>query len=149
MKPSWRAAVCTGDYGRLSLGGGFPFQGGPVKDPVTLSRNGRTFDYRGQTTIRSGAEITVDTARESLPLRLSSMDDGSWVMLKLPGFTAADAGEEQSSLDALRKASNMSYYTDGNTLWVKLFNDNSVPAAGGSPFNIPPSVTVSREALGG
>jgi len=147
LKPDWGAAVCTGDYGRLSLGGGFPFQGGPVEDPVTLSRNGREFDYRGQTTIRSGAELTVDTVRESLPLRLSSMDEGSYVVLKLVGFTKADAGVEQKSLTALRAASEMSYFKDGDTLWVKLFQDDR-PVTGG-PFNIPPTVTVSREALGG
>jgi len=151
-RPGWGAAVCKGDYGRLSLGGGFPFQGGPVENPITLSRNGRQFDYRGQTTIRSGAELTVDTARDSLPLRLSAMDDSSWVVLKLPGFTAADAGAEQSSLAALRAASGISYYKDGDTLWLKLFPTPVGPPAAGQPagpFNIPPSVTVSRGALGG
>jgi cell migration-inducing and hyaluronan-binding protein len=144
-RPSWGAAVCRGDYGRLSLGGGFPFQGGPVENPVTLSRNGRAFDYRGQTTIRSGAELTVDTARESLPLRLSAMDAGSAVVLKLPGFATADAGVKQSSLAALREAGETSYYNDGDTLWVKLF-----PATDGAVgINPPPSVTVRREGLGG
>jgi cell migration-inducing and hyaluronan-binding protein len=145
VRPSWGAAVCKGDYGRLSLGGGFPFQGGPVENPITLSRNGRAFDYRGQTTIRSGAELTVDTARESLPLRLSAMDADSSVVLKLPGFAAADAGVKQSSLAALREAGETSYYRDGDTLWVKLFPAND--GAGG--LNAPPSVTVSREGLGG
>jgi cell migration-inducing and hyaluronan-binding protein len=143
MKPLWGAAVCTGDYGRLSLGGGFPFQGGPVKDPVTISRNGRTFDYRGQTTIRSGVELTVDTARKALPLRLSSMDDGSWVLLKLDGFTTADKGMAQGSLAALRAAGETSYYKDGDALWVKLF-----PAKDGATgINPPPSITASRGAL--
>ena len=141
--------MCKGDYGRLSLGGGFPFGGGPVENPITLSRNGRTFDYRGQTTLRSGAELAVDTARESLPLRLSAMDDGSWVVLKLNGFATADAGVEQSSLAALRAASVTSYYKDGDTLWIKLFPDNATPIPGGPPFNIPPTVTASRGGLGG
>ena len=145
LRPSWGAAVCTGDYGRLSLGGGFPFGGGPVENPITLNRNGRTFDYRGQTTIRSGAELTVDTARESLPLRLSAMEDGSSIVLKLPGFATADKGAEQSSLAALRAAGETSYYKDGDALWVKLFPAND--GAGG--LNPPPSVTVSRERLGG
>jgi cell migration-inducing and hyaluronan-binding protein len=147
-KPDWGAAVCTGDFGRLSLGGGFGFGGGPPQDPITISRNGREFDYKGQTTLRSGAELTVDTTRESVPLRLSAMDDGSWVVLKMPGFTSADKGTEQASLEALRAASQMSYYKDGDTLWIKLFTDDSAPPDG-SPFNIPPTVTVSREALGG
>jgi cell migration-inducing and hyaluronan-binding protein len=140
MKPSWGAAVCRGDYGRLSLGGGFPFGGGPVEKPITLSRNGRQFDYRGQTTIRSGAEVTVDTVRDSLPLRLSSMDNGSWVVLKLHGFTTTDKGAEQSSLAALRAAGATSYYKDGDTLWIKLFPAND----GAAGFNPPPSLTASR-----
>jgi cell migration-inducing and hyaluronan-binding protein len=92
-----------------------------------------------------GAELTVDTARESLPLRLSAMDADSSVVLKLPGFAAADAGVKQSSLAALREAGETSYYRDGDTLWVKLFPAND--GAGG--LNAPPSVTVSREGLGG
>ena len=69
IKPSWGAAVCQGDMGRLSLGGGFGFfrpPGSPAPEPVILSRNGRDFEFRGQTTIRSGAEVTIDTARETL-----------------------------------------------------------------------------------
>jgi cell migration-inducing and hyaluronan-binding protein len=138
MKPDWRAAVCKGDYGRLSLGGGFAFGGGPVKDPITLSRNGRTFDYRGQTTIRSGVEVAVDTARATLPLRLTAKD-GSWVVLELHGFAATDKGVAQSSLAALRAAGETSYYKDGDTLWIKLFAEG---AAGG--FNAPPSLTASK-----
>jgi cell migration-inducing and hyaluronan-binding protein len=140
MKPSWGAAVCKGDYGRLSLGGGFAFGGGPVEKPITISRNGRTFDYRGQTTIRAGAEVTVDTARDALPLRLSSMDNGSWVVLKLRGFSSADKGVPQSSLAALRDARETSYYKEGDMLWIKLF-----PATdGASGINPPPSITVSK-----
>ena len=138
MKPDWRAAVCKGDYGRLSLGGGFAFGGGPVENPITLSRNGRTFDYLGQTTIRSGAEVAVDTARESLPLRLSAKD-GSWVVLKLHGFAATDKGMAQSSLAALRAASETSYYKDGDTMWIKLFAEKQ-----GGGFNAPPSLTASK-----
>src|SRR5690606_16708854 len=145
LRPDWGAAVCTGDYGRLSLGGGFAFGGGPVENPITLSRNGREFDYRGQTTIRSGAELTVDTARAAVPLRLTAMDDGSWVLLKLRGFATADAGVEKDSLAALRESGEMAYYKDDDGLWIKLF-----PATDGAAgFNPPPSVTASREGLGG
>jgi cell migration-inducing and hyaluronan-binding protein len=52
------------------------------------------------------------------------MDDGSWVIFQLPGFTAAAGGAQQSSLAALRAAPNTAYYKDGNTLWVKLVVDN-------------------------
>ena len=133
IKPSWGAAVCQGDFGRLSLGGGFGFGfgGGPAPDPIVLSRNGREFQFAGQTTIRSGAEVSVDTERESVPLTLSAMDDGSWVIFELPGFTTATAGEKQGSLAELRDASDSSYYTDGNTLWVKLVVENT--GGGGGP----------------
>jgi cell migration-inducing and hyaluronan-binding protein len=173
FKPSWNAAVCTGDMGRLSVGGGGggggfagfgrrgggagpgaaagrggaapaagrggpPGAGGPggrggrggrvggfggggaPADPVILSRNGREFEYPGQATLGSGAEIKVDTARESVSLRLSEMDEGSWVLFELPGFSTASDGEEQNSLAALRDASDTAYYKDGDTLWVKL-----------------------------
>jgi len=138
MKPDWGAAVCKGDYGRLTLGGGAPFGGGPVEKPVTLSRNGRTFNYPGQLTIRSGAEVAVDTARPSLPLRLSGKD-GSWVVLQLHGFADSDKGAAQTSLAALRGATETSYYRDGDTLWLKLFAEK-----GGGGFNAPPSLTVSK-----
>ena len=139
MKPDWRAAVCKGDYGRLTLGGGFALRGAPVEKPITISRNGTTFDYKGQTTIRSGVEVAVDTDRQSLPLRLSG-SDGSWVVLKLHGFTATDKGMAQTSLAALRAASETSYFKDGDTLWIKLFA--ATDAARG--FNVPPSLTASK-----
>jgi cell migration-inducing and hyaluronan-binding protein len=136
IKPSWGAAVCQGDFGRLSLGGGFGFGGNPNAEPVMLSRNGRDFEFRGQTTIRSGAELTINTSRESLPLSLSQMDEGSWVIFELPGFTTASAGAEQSSLAALQRASSTSYYNDGDTLWVKLVVDEvERGGAAGSPGN--------------
>jgi cell migration-inducing and hyaluronan-binding protein len=181
LKPSWNAAICTGDMGRLSVGGGggggggfgrrgggpgagavagrggaapaaaagrggaagpaaaagrggAPGAGAPAggrggfggagggaaQPPVILSRNGRQFEYPGQATLGSGAEIKVDTARESVALSLSEMDVGSWVIFELPGFTAAPGGTEQRSLDALRGASETSYFRDDDALWVKL-----------------------------
>ncbi len=132
IKPSWGAAVCQGDMGRLSVGavggvggrggrGGFGGRGGgATPDPVILSRNGREFEYPGQATIGSGAEVKVDTERESVSLTLSAMDNGSWVVFELPGFTTAEAGAEQSSLDALRDAGSTSYYNGEDALWVKV-----------------------------
>jgi len=169
LKPDWGAAVCKGDYGRLTLGGGTPLPvgpggppgaggpagargpagpggaagalgGPPAGAPIILSRNGKTFTYPGQLTIRSGVEVAVDTARDTLPLRLSAKD-GAWVLLKLPGFTASDKGAAQNSLAALRAATETSYYKDGDTLWVKLFPEKQPPRGG---FNIPPSLTVSK-----
>jgi cell migration-inducing and hyaluronan-binding protein len=147
IKPSWGAAVCQGDMGRLSLGGGFGFfraPGSPTPEPIVLKRNGREFNYAGQATIQSGAEVRVDTARESVPLTLSQMDDGSWVIFELPGFTAASAGAEQRSLTALRDASSTSYYTDGDTLWVKLVVDNTANAGGPGGAGGGTSIEVSR-----
>jgi cell migration-inducing and hyaluronan-binding protein len=120
IKPSWGAAVCQGDVGRLHLGGNMGFGRAPVANPIMLSRNGREFEYRGETTIRSGAEVRVDTARESLSLSLRQMDEGSWVVFELPGFTTAAGGEQQRSLAELKAASVTSYYNAGDTLWVKL-----------------------------
>ena len=147
IRPDWGAAVCQGDFGRLSLGGGFGFFGGDVEDPVVLSRNGREFEFRGQTTIRGGAEVTVTTDRETLPLSLSQMDDGSWVIFELPGFTTASAGQQVSSVAALHEVSETAYFSDGDALWVKLVVDNQNAATantGPAGFAGGTSVEVSR-----
>ena len=134
IKQSWNAAVCTGDMGRLSIAGNFSgFQTGPITDPIILQRNGRRFEYTGGNTIGSGAEVRVETARDELSLSLQEMDQGSFVIFELPEFTHAEAGTEQGSLDALRRASETSYFQDEESLWVKLV----VADAGGSggPFD--------------
>ena len=128
IKPTWNAAVCKGDYGRLAVGApggpaallalapGLALVGGPVdraargpagppQPPVVLSRNGKEFTLAGETNIRAGTEIKVTTERPSVALRLSELDSGSWVIFELPGFTTAASGTPQDSLDALRKAS--------------------------------------------
>ena len=70
--------------------------------------------------MRAGTEIKVTTERPSVSLSLSELDPGSWVIFELPGFNTAAAGVEQSSLDALRKASATSYYKSNGSLWVKV-----------------------------
>ena len=60
--------------------------------------------------VRAGTEIKVTTERPSVNLTLTELDAGSWVIFELPGFTTAASGTEQSSLDALRKASDTSYF---------------------------------------
>jgi cell migration-inducing and hyaluronan-binding protein len=200
IKPSWGAAVCQGDFGRVRIGGGGDggfrgfggrgeaagpgavaggggaaagpgaavgrggapgagapagpgggfggfggFGGGAAADPVILSRNGREFEYGGgQTTIRSGAEVKVDTARESVSLSLTAMDNGSWVVFELPGFTTAAEGAEQASLAALRNAGDTSYYKDGDTLWVKLVVANAGDQGGPGGLGGGTSIDVSR-----
>ncbi|HZF45353.1 MAG TPA: G8 domain-containing protein, partial [Sphingomonadaceae bacterium] len=74
IKPAWGAAVCRGDFGHFSVGGNFGFGSGPIADPVMLSRNGRRWEYTGQTTIRSGAEVRVETGKKDLSLSLAEMD---------------------------------------------------------------------------
>jgi cell migration-inducing and hyaluronan-binding protein len=99
--------------------------GAPAQPPVVLSRDGKEYTLTA-TTVRAGTEIKVTTERPSVNLTLTELDPGSWVMFELPGFTTAAAGEQQSSLDALRKASATSYYKDNGSLWVKV-----VSTAGG------------------
>ena len=189
IKPTWNAAMCKGDVGRLTLGGGSGFGGargagpargaaagpgaapanpgapgpgaqgpgaaagrgapggrfgapaGPPQPPVVLSRNGKEFTVAGGTNVRAGTEIRVTTERPSLPLTLNELDRGSWVIFELPGFTTADSGTPQNSLDALRQASATSYYKGQDSLWVKVVSngDSGTGAPGGGT-----SLQVSR-----
>ena len=204
IKPTWNAAVCKGDVGRLNIGGpggaggfggygrgagagpggaqrgaavaggpgagiggpggpgagnggpggpraayGGPAGGafgrgpaGPPPPPVVLSRNGKEYNVTG-TNIRAGTEIKVTTERPSVSLSLTELDKGSWVIFQLPGFTTAASGAPQDSLDALRKASDTSYYKDKDALWVKVVS-NGEGARGAGPFVGGTSVQVSR-----
>jgi cell migration-inducing and hyaluronan-binding protein len=160
IRPDWGAAVCQGDFGRFGVGGNFGFGSAPIVDPVMLSRNGRRFEYTGETTIRSGAEVRLETSRQALSLSLREMDDGEWVIFELPGFTTPAGGVEQASLDALRAATQTSYFRAEGTLWVKLVVDNAAglnvtigrPGAGvstvgtgpGGAFQAGASLDVSR-----
>jgi cell migration-inducing and hyaluronan-binding protein len=98
---------------------------------VVISSNGVEFTATGETGIVSGAEVSVATEREELSISLSQLDNGAWVIFELPGFTTAAAGTEQSSLNALRNSSDTAYYSDGDTLWVKLVVANYNAGAGG------------------
>ncbi len=125
IKPDWGAAICTGDFGHFGLGDNMGFGTAPIADPIMLSRGGRRWEYTGQTTIRSGAEVRVETSRSELALSLREMEDGSWVIFELPGFAAAAAeGLEQASLDALRAADHTAWFAGEDSLWVKLVVDN-------------------------
>ncbi len=172
IQPTWNASVCTGDVGRLNMGGGGGFggagrggpggagaakgapgaaKGGPAvaggpgglgaakggapggrggaaaggaaaaQPPIVLSRNGKEFHITGnQSTLRAGTEILVKTERPEVSFSLSEMDKGSWVIFELPGFANATSGTKQDSLEALRKASETSYFRDRDALWVKV-----------------------------
>jgi cell migration-inducing and hyaluronan-binding protein len=210
IHPTWNAAVCPGDIGRLTFGGqgggGFGRRGGgagagaaagagrggaapaaagpggaapaaaaggaapgrggapgagapagrggfggfggggaaqPAQPPIVLSRNGTEYNNVTATNVRSGTEIKVTTERPTVALTLNEMDLGSWVIFELPGFTTAASGTQQSSLDALRAASESSYFQGPDALWVKVVSggDSGTGAPGGGS-----SVSVSRPA---
>jgi cell migration-inducing and hyaluronan-binding protein len=167
IKPTWNAAVCKGDVGRMTVGGraagagrgrgaapaaaapgggagagrggagvvvgprvGFLGAAAPAGPPVVISRNGKEFSVTAETNVRAGTEIKVTTERPSLNLSVKELDSGSWVIFELPGFTIAASGTEQSSLDALRKASATSYYKGNGALWVKLVSSGDVLGSG-------------------
>jgi cell migration-inducing and hyaluronan-binding protein len=122
IHPTWNAAVCRGDVGRLFLNK----PNGTMADlsaglPVSLRRNGKDHKITAnQSNVRSGTEMRVNTDRKEMSLSVREMDKGSWVVFELPGFTAAASGKQQDSMDALRKASETSYFRDKDALWVKL-----------------------------
>ena len=93
------------------------------------------------TNVRAGTEIKVTTERPSVALSVTEMEKGSWVIFELPGFTTAASGTQQDSLDALRKASETSYFKDKGELWVKVVSsgDSGSGAPGGGT-----SLQVSR-----
>jgi hypothetical protein len=200
IKPTWNAAVCTGDVGRLSVGGGGPVgfsfggggpggpgaaagpggpagpgagagrdgpgvpggaaaaggRGGPgaapgrraggaaAPAPVVLSRNGKEYTLNGTTNIRAGTEIKVTTERPNVNLSATELDEGSWVLFELPGFTTAASGTAVDSLDALREASDTSFYKGDGSLWVKLVSSGDIPGAQGRGPGGGASLQVSR-----
>jgi cell migration-inducing and hyaluronan-binding protein len=74
--------------------------------------------------------MKVTTERPTLNLNLTEMDAGSWLIFELPGFTTAASGTAQSSLDALRKASDTSYFKSNGELWVKLVSNGTGATVG-------------------
>jgi len=124
---------------------------GPPQPPVILSRNGKQYNLT-RTNVRAGTEIKVTTERRTVNLRLSELDRGSWVIFQLPGFATAAPGTREDSLDALRKASETSYFKGKAALWVKVVSNGkgaNPPYGGGSGFGGPGadggnSVQISR-----
>jgi hypothetical protein len=121
----------------------------PPQAPIALVRNGKEFKISGdQSTVRAGTEIEVKTERPVVTLSLAEMDQGSWVIFELPGFTNAASGTEQRSLAALRQANETSYFRDGDALWVKLVAAAPImPVI--RPTDLQASISVSREDRGG
>ena len=122
IQPSWNAAVCSGDVGRLF----FNKPNGSMADlsagaPVALHRNGRDFRITAnQSNVRSGTQMRVNTERKEISLSVREMDQGSWVVFELPGFANAASGKQQESMEALREASETSWFRGQDGLWVKL-----------------------------
>jgi hypothetical protein len=121
-------AAAPGAGGPGGAGGARPggLGAAPAQPPVILSRNGRDYPIVvGGSNVRAGTEIKLTTERPTVALRLTELDKGSWVIFQLPGFTTAESGTQQTSLDALRKASETSYFKDKDALWVKVFSPDS------------------------
>src|SRR6185369_7829291 len=134
------------DVGRMSFSNGHGLGFNPISagaaeklPPVVLSRKGgKTISISVGTNVRSGIEFKATTERTSMDLNVIELDAGSWVTVEIPGFTKAASGTEQSSLDALRKASTTSYYKAPDALWVKLVStgDNSRGMGGGETVKV-------------
>ena len=132
--PAAGAGGPGGAPGPGGFGGFGGFGGGaaaPAQPPVVVSRNGKEFTIAGETPIVAGAEIKVVTERPNLPLSISQLDAGSWVIFELPGFTTAASGTEQKSLDALRQAKDTLYFKAKDALWVKIVSTGPPANAGG------------------
>ena len=109
-----------------------------------MVRNDKEFKITAnQSTVRAGTEIQVLTEREELSLSLTEMDQGSWILFELPGFVNSASGTEQGSMDALRKASETSWFRGRDALWVKLVVAEPLikPIR---PSNTQASITLSR-----
>jgi cell migration-inducing and hyaluronan-binding protein len=178
IRPTWNAAVCAGDIGRMQFsirrpgptrGAGLALKDVAVRSavaapvaapaaapprapvpqqPIVLSRNGKDFKITAnQSTVRAGTEIRVKTERPEVAISLSEMAKNSWVVFELPGFAKADSGKQQDSIDALRKATETSYFKGPDAVWVKLVIPTAPKGVGRDQFgpsDTQTSITVSR-----
>ncbi len=177
IHPTWNAAVCAGDIGRLQFsirrpgptrGAGLalkdvavrsaapaapapaaaPARAAVPQQPIVLSRNGKDFKITAnQSTVRAGTEIRVKTERPEVAISLSEMAKDSWVVFELPGFANAASGKQQDSIDALRKATETSYFKGPDAVWVKLVIPTAPKGVGRDqfgPLDTQTSITVSR-----
>ncbi|HTR38249.1 MAG TPA: hypothetical protein VMH80_20210, partial [Bryobacteraceae bacterium] len=174
IHPTWNASVCKGDIGRIQFsirrpgptsGVGLALKdvalrsAGPARVaglrraaapqyPITLSRNGKDFKITAnQSTVRAGTEIRVKTERPEVTISLSEMAKDSWVVFELPGFANATSGKQQDSIDALRKATETSYFKAPDAVWVKLVIPTAPKGIGRDqfgPLDIQTSITVRR-----
>jgi len=97
--------------------------------------------------VRAGTEIRVKTERPELAIGLTEMSKDSWVVFELPGFANASSGKPQDSLDALRRATETSYFKGPDAVWVKLVIPTDPRGVGRDqfgPLDTQTSITVSR-----
>jgi hypothetical protein len=176
IQPTWNASVCRGDIGRIQFtarrpgptsGAGLalkdvalrsaaataarpaaPPRAAAPQPPITLSRNGKDFKITAnQSTVRAGTEIRVKTERAEVPISLTEMAKDSWVVFELPGFASASSGKQQDSLEALRRATETSYFKAPDAVWVKLVVPTAPQGVGRDQFgpsDTQTSITVSR-----
>src|SRR5687767_7876923 len=128
--------------------GGGARGGGAAQQPIVLSRNGKDFKITAnQSTVRAGTEIRVKTERPEVAISLSEMAKDSWVVFELPGFANAASGKQQDSIDALRKATETSYFKGPDAVWVKLVIPTAPKGVGRDqfgPLDTQTSIVVSR-----
>ncbi|HUA63873.1 MAG TPA: hypothetical protein VML19_34315, partial [Verrucomicrobiae bacterium] len=134
--------------GRAGGPGRGPGRGAAPQIPITLSRNGKDFKVTAnQSTVRAGTEIIVKTERPEVSISLSEMAKDSWVVFELPGFANATSGKQQDSIDALRKATETSYFKAPDAVWVKLVIPTAPRGIGRDQFgpqDTETSITVRR-----
>ncbi len=127
---------------------GGPARAAAPQEPITLSRNGKDFKITAnQSTVRAGTEIRVKTERPEVSISLSEMAKDSWVVFELPGFGNATSGKQQDSIDALRKATETSYFKGPDAVWVKLVIPTAPKGIGMDQFgpsDTQTSITVRR-----
>ena len=150
------AASCRGGAapGAPAAGGAAPLLAAAVlrraapQQPITLSRNGKDFKITAnQSTVRAGTEIRVKTERPEVSISLTEMAKDSWVVFELPGFANATSGKQQDSIDALRKATETSYFKGPDAVWVKLVIPTAPKGIGMDQFgpsDTQTSITVRR-----
>ena len=79
-------------------------------------------------------------------ISLSDVAKDSWVLFELPGFANATSSKQQDSIDALRKATETSYFKGPDAVWVKLIIPTAPKGLGVDRFGTgdQASITVKR-----
>ena len=148
IHPTWNASVCKGDIGRIQFrirrAGPTRRRWSSLKDaPSTVSSSwaggcsssaarcswktnypepqwqGLQDHGQSEHCARRYRDPCEDRKTE-VSISLSEMAKDSWVVFELPGFANATSGKQQDSIDALRKATETSYFKGPDAVWVKL-----------------------------